>query len=237
VPPNQPRVPVQLGEGREESEPGPYPIPDNAPIEGWPVDDKPLEVIQREGQGDRHALVVDPVNRMLYEFFSTRKTDSGWTASCAAVFDLKSNRLRPDGWTSADAAGLPIFPAVIRYDEVERGMVEHAIRFTIRNTRRAYVYPATHYASSKTDPNLPRMGERFRLRQNYDISGFSPHARAILKGLKKHGMFVADNGADWLISVAPDRRITGLDDLRRVKGSDFEVIEPARPRRPPRGRP
>jgi hypothetical protein len=229
VPPDQPRVPVQLGEGREESDPGPYPIPENAPIEDWPTNGKPLDVLQREGSGDRHVLVVDPMNRMLFELYAARKTASGWTASQASIFDLKSNRLRPDTWTSADAAGLPIFPAVIRFDEVERGMVEHAMRFTIRNSRRAYVYPATHFASRKTDPNLPRMGERFRLRQDYPISGFSPHAQAILKGLKKHGMFVADNGADWLISVAPDQRIQGLDDLRRVKGRDFEVIEPSAP--------
>ena len=156
-----------------------------------------------------------------------RKTAGGWTAAQASIFDLKSNKLRPDGWTSTDAAGLPIFPAVVRFDEVERGMVEHAMRFTIRNSRRAYVYPATHHASSKTDVNLPRMGERFRLRQDFDISGFSPHAQAILKGLKKYGMFVADNGGDWRISVAPDSRIKGLDDLRRVKGKDFEVVQPA----------
>jgi hypothetical protein len=230
VPPDQPRVPVQLVSYPDESDPGPYPIPDNTPIEGWPLEGHSLEVIQREGQGDRHALVVDPVNRMLYEFYQARRTDAGWTAACAAIFDLKSNRLRPDGWTSTDAAGLPIFPAVIRYDEVERGMVEHAVRFTIRNSRRAYVYPATHHASQKTDPNLPRMGERFRLRQDIDISGFSPHAQAILKGLKKYGMFVADNGMDWLISIAPDARIKGLDDLRRLHGRDFEVIQPSTPR-------
>jgi hypothetical protein len=231
IPPDQRRVNVELGEGREESDPGPYPIPDNAPIEGWPLSGEPLDVIQRQGQGDRHVLVVDPTNRLLYEFFATRKTDSGWTASQASVFDLKTNRLRPDGWTSADAAGLPIFPAVVRYDEVERGLVEHAIRFTIRNTRRAYVAPATHYASRKTDPSLPRMGERFRLRQDFDVSGFSPHVQAILKGLKKHGMFVADNGGDWRISVAPDSRIKGLDELRRVKGKDFEVIQSPAPQR------
>lgn len=172
-------------------------------------------------------LVVDPTNRILYEFYHARRTDSGWTAMQSSIFDLKTSKLRPDGWTSTDAAGLPIFPAVVRYDELERGMVEHAMRFTIRNSRRAYVYPATHFASNKTDVNLPRMGERFRLRQDFDASGFSPHARAILKGLKKYGMFVADNGGDWRISVAPDSRIKGLDDLRRVRGKDFEVVQPA----------
>jgi hypothetical protein len=118
---------------------------------------------------------------------------------------------------------------VVRFDEVERGMVEHAMRFTVRNTRKAYVYPATHYASRKTDANLPRMGERFRLRADFDVSGFSPHVQAILKGLKKYGMFVADNGGDWRISVAPDRRIKGLDELRKLKGSDFEVVQTTGP--------
>ena len=229
VPPNQKRVPVQITDYREESDPGPFPVPDNTPIEGWPIDGGPLEQIQRKGDGDRHMLVVDPTKGLLFEFYHGRKTDGGWTAMQSSIFDLNSNKLRPDGWTSTDAAGLPIFPAVVRYDEVERGMVDHAMRFTIRNSRRAYVYPATHQASSKTDENLPRMGERFRLRQDFDISGFSPHAQAILKGLKKHGMFVADNGGDWRLSVAPDSRIEGLDDLRRVKGKDFEVVQPAGP--------
>jgi hypothetical protein len=231
VPPDQMRVRVQLTGYRGESDPGPYPVPDNAPIEDWPANGQPLDVHQREGRGDRHMLVVDPVNRKLFEFYSARKTDAGWTALQASIFDLKSNALRPDGWTSTDAAGLPIFPSIIRFDEVERGMVEHAMRFTIRNSRRAYVYPATHFASRKTDVNLPRMGERFRLRADFDILGFSAHSQAILKGLKKYGMFVADNGRDWLLSVAPDSRIKGLDELRRVKGADFEVIEPSGPSR------
>jgi hypothetical protein len=226
VPPNQKRVAVKIIEYPDESDPGPYPIPDNAPIEGWPMDGSALETLQRVGRGDRHMLVVDPVNMTLFELYHARMTATGWTAGQASIFDLKSNKLRPTGWTSTDAAGLPIFPAVVRLDELDRGSVEHAIRFTIRNSRRAYVHPATHYASSKTDVNLPRMGERFRLRRDFDISGFSPHAKAVLKGLKKYGMFVADNGGDWRISVAPDRRIKGLDELRRVKGKDFEVVEP-----------
>jgi hypothetical protein len=227
VPPDQKQVTVRIANGYpDESDPGPFPVPENAPIEDWPLNGKPLDVIQREGRGDRHMLVVDPVNRMLYEFYHARRTDSGWTAAQSSIFDLRTNKLRPDGWTSTDAAGLPIFPAVVRYDELERGMVEHAMRFTVRNSRRAYVYPATHFASNKTDVNLPRMGERFRLRQEFDISGFSRHAQAILKGLKKHGMFMADNGGDWRISVAPDSRIQGLDDLKRVRGKDFEVVRP-----------
>src|ERR1041385_7308038 len=130
---------------------------------------------------------------MLYEFFSTRKTERGWEAAQSSVFDLKANQLRPAGWTSADAAGLPIFPAIVRYDELQRGMVDHAMRVTVRRSRRAYVAPATHFASRLTDPNLPRMGERLRLKADFDISSFSPPVQAILKGLKKYGMLVADN--------------------------------------------
>jgi hypothetical protein len=237
VPPNQKKVPVKIRLYPDESDKGPFPVPDNAPIEDWPLNGRKLEDVQRaKEKGDRHVLVVDPVNRMLYEFWQGRKTDAGWEASCAAVFDLKTNKLRPDGWTSSDAAGLPIFPAVIRYDEVERGLVEHAMRFTVRRTRRAYVYPATHFASKLTDVDLPRMGERFRLRQDFDLKGYSPHVQAILKGLKKYGMFVADNGGDWRISVAPDRRIKGLDELRKLKGSDFEVVKTTGPNEGPRAK-
>jgi hypothetical protein len=226
VPPNQKRVPVRINQYPEESDSGPYPVPDNAPIENWPLGGQTLDTIQRVGSGDRHMLILDPVNMTLFEFYTARKTAAGWVAAQASIFDLKTNKLRPDGWTSTDAAGLPILPSVVRYDELERGTVTHAMRFTIRNSRRAYVYPATHFASSKTDVNLPRMGERFRLRHDFDVTSFSPHTQALLTGLKKHGMFVADNGGDWRISVAPDSRINGLDELRRVKGHDFEVIQP-----------
>jgi hypothetical protein len=226
VPPDQKRVPVRINQYPDESDPGPFPVPDNAPIENWPLSGQPLDTIQRVGTGDRHMIVLDPVNMTLFEFYTARKTAAGWVAAQASIFDLRTNKLRPDGWTSTDAAGLPILPSIVRFDELERGMVTHATRFTIRNSRRAYVYPATHHASSKTDVNLPRMGERFRLRQDFDVTGFSPHTRALLNGLKKHGMFVADNGGDWRISVAPDSRIKGLDELRRVKGRDFEVIQP-----------
>lgn len=236
VPPDQKRVPVKLLEYPNESDPGPYPVPDGAPIENWPMQrnedlkalpkaGQTLEDLQRHGTGDRHVIVVDPVNGKLYEFWQARKTDAGWEASNEATFDLKTGALRPERWTSSDAAGLPIFPAVVRYDEAERGMVEHAMRFTVRRTRRGYVLPATHWASPHFDKSYPRMGERFRLRKDFDVSSFPPHAQAVLKGLKKYGMFVADNGSEWLMSIAPDRRLKGLETLSRVKGSDFEVVE------------
>src|SRR4051794_41199754 len=166
-------------------------------------------------------LVVDPTQGMLFEFYQARKTGSGWTAAQASIFDLKTNKLRPDGWTSSDAAGLPIFPAVVRYDECERGLVEHAMRFTVRRSRKAYVYPATHFASRLTDETLPRMGERFRLRQDFDVAGFSPHVRAILKGLKKYGMFMADNGGGWRIFLAPDPPGHGVGGRGEVHGGGF----------------
>lgn len=245
VPPDQPRVPVRVMAYPEESDPGPFPIPSNAPIENWPLSrnedvralPKPgatLEQFQRDGTGDRHLIVVDPVNGRVHEFWQARRTDMGWTASQASTFDLTSNRLRPEGWTSADAAGLPIFPAVVRYDEAARGLVRHAMRVTARRTRRAYVYPARHFASPHPDRDLPRMGERLRLRRDFETSGFPPHARAILEGLKRYGMFVADNGSDWLMSIAPDARLQGLESLARVKGSDFEVIVPTGPDEGPR---
>jgi hypothetical protein len=233
VPPDQKRIPVAIVSYPNESDKGPFPLPEGMPIEGWPVNyggkNVTLDDVQRdtlrEG-GDRHGIVVDPARGMIYEFYQSLKTDRGWQASQASVFDLKSNKLRPDGWTSADAAGLPIFPAVVRYDELKRGMVEHAMRVTVQCTRRAYVAPATHFASRSNDPNLPRMGERLRLKADYPIAGFSPNAQAILKGLKKYGMFVADNGLDWAISVAPDPRIPPMhEELRRIKGSAFEVVE------------
>ena len=141
-----------------------------------------------------------------------------------------ANKLRPDGWTSTDAAGLPIFPATVRYDELKRGVIEHAMRVTVRRTRRAYVAPATHFASKLTDENLPRMGERIRLRRDFDVTGFSPEVQTILKGLQTYGMFVADNGIDWAISVAPDERIPVMhEELRRIRGSSFEIVVPPTP--------
>lgn len=237
VPPDQKRVEVALVGYPDESDKGPFPIPDNLPIEGWPVwftrdrSDKKLTLldVQRDTAGlggDRHAIVVDPHRGQLVELYQAKLTDLGWQAACAAKFELASNKLRPDGWTSSDAAGLPIFPAIIRADELKKGIVNHAMRVTVRNTRRAYVAPATHFASSKTDPKLPRMGERLRLKADYDTSSFSTEVQAILNGLKKYGMLVADNGLDWALSCSPDERIPVLhDELRRVKGSAFEVVE------------
>ena len=236
VPADQKRVDVKLMDYPEESDPGPFPVPDNAPIENWPLTrnentkavprpGQTLEQFQREAEGDRHVILVDPGNGKFHEFWQAKRTDAGWQASNAVTWDLGTGALRPERWTSADAAGLPIFPAVVRYDECARGMVEHAMRFTVRKTRRAYVLPATHWASSSRDRSLPRMGERFRLKRAFDISGFPPNVQAILKGLKTHGMFVADNGSDWWMSIAPDRRLVGLETLHRVKGSDFEVVD------------
>jgi hypothetical protein len=236
VPPNQKKIDVKLVTYPDESDKGPYPLPDNVPIEDWPAGylrdpnrkHLTLDDVQRDKlneNNDRHGIVVDPTNRMLYEFYGLKKTDAGWQAGCAAIFDLKSNKLRPEGWTSTDAAGLPIFPAVVRYDEIKRGLVEHAMRVSVRQSRRAYVHPATHFASKLTDENLPRMGERLRLKKDFDVSSFSPEVQAILKGLKKYGMMVADNGIEWAISVAPDLRIPDLHvELRKIKGSDFEVV-------------
>lgn len=215
VPGNQPRVPVHF-DYADESDPGPYPVPPNAPIEGGP-----------QGQGDRHILVIDRDHWKLYELFSVQPEGNGWKAGSGAIFDLNSNALRPAGWTSADAAGLPIFPGLARYDEASRQQINHALRFTCVRSRRAYVYPARHFASNKTDANLPPMGMRVRLKASVDISHFSPSARTILTALKKYGMFLADNGSDWYISGAPDPRWNNdeLATLSQIKGRDLEVVK------------
>ena len=213
---SQPKVPVRF-EYADESDPGPYPIPPDAPIEGGP-----------NAQGDRHVLVVDKDNWKLYELFSAYREGNGWRAGSGAIFDLRSNALRPAGWTSADAAGLPVLPGLVRYDEaVEQGVISHALRFTVSRTRRAYVSPARHFASSRTDANLPPMGMRVRLRADYDVNGFPKPVRVILTALKKHGMFLADNGSNWFVSGAPDPRWKDdeLRALKRVKGRDFEVVQ------------
>lgn len=223
VPSTQPRVDVKIRES-EESDKGPFPVPDNAPIEGWPLNGAALEASQQEGGSDRHMIVVDPGNGMLYEFYRAFKRPTGWEADIEATWDLKTNRMRPRSWSSADAAGLPIFPSLPRFEECESGMVDHAMRFTARRTRRAFIYPASHQAGGSDAPTAPAMGQRFRLKASVDVSGFPRHAQAIALGLKRHGMFVADNGTEWSISVPPDSRLKGLEALRKLKGGDFEVV-------------
>ncbi|HEY4976643.1 MAG TPA: hypothetical protein VII05_04725 [Gaiellaceae bacterium] len=195
-----------------ESDKGPYPIPGNVKIEAG---------------SDRHALIVERDSCRLYELYALRKTSSGWSAGSGAIWNLRSNKLRPAGWTSADAAGLPMLPGLVRYDEVARGYIDHALRFTVESTRRAYIYPARHVASDATDPNLPPMGLRVRLRAGFDISGYPRQVRVILTALKRYGMIVADNGANWYVSGAPDRRWNddALHAIGNVTGADFEVVD------------
>lgn len=214
----QPLAPVSFRSYGNESDPGPYPVPRDAPIEGGP-----------RSTGDRHVLVVDRDRWKLYEMFSAAPANNGmsWVAASGAVFDLNSNALRPEGWTSADAAGLPIFPGLVRYDEVfEQREIRHALRFTVGRSRKAYVYPARHFASGDTDPNLPPMGMRVRLKASFDISSYSASNQVILRALKKYGMFVADNGPSWFLSGAPDPRWSDddLGMLKTIKGANFEVV-------------
>jgi hypothetical protein len=223
VPPHQPRVDVKL-RSAGESDKGPFPVPDNAPIEGWPVDGTTLEASQAGGGADRHMIVVDPTAGMLYEFYLAFKRPTGWEAANEATWDLKTNKMRPRTWTSADAAGLPIFPSLPRFEECERGVVDHALRVTVGRTRKAFLYPASHQAGASDSPLVPAMGQRFRLKASVDISGFPRHAQAIAAAMKKYGMLVADNGGDWDISLPPDLRLKGLEVLRKLKGSDFEVV-------------
>ncbi len=199
----------------DESDRGPYPIPRNVRIEGG-----------RSSTGDRHAIIVDRDSCRLYELFALYPKGNGWRAGSGAIWNLRSNKLRPAGWTSADAAGLPIFPGLARYDEVKRGVIDHALRFTVQRTRRAYVFPARHYASSSDDASLPPMGLRLRLKASFDVSGYPRQARIVLVALKRYGMLVSDNGSSWYITGAPDPRWSNdqLHTLGGVKGSDFEVV-------------
>lgn len=178
-----------------------------------------------EGGGDRHALLVDRDACRLYELSGLERGD-GWSAWAGATWNLRSRRLRPAGWTSSDAAGLPILPLLARYDEVKRGRIDHALRFTVSRTRNAYVHPARHFASDSSDPSLPRMGERLRLKRSVDVSSFPPQARVILRALKRYGLIVADNGSDWMITGAPNAGWDNdqLSALRRIEGRDFEVV-------------
>jgi hypothetical protein len=220
----QKKVPVSF-DYAEESDRGPYPIPRNAPIEGG-----------ANADGDRHVLVVDRDRCKLYELFDARPRDGGarWTAGSGAIFDLRSNRLRPAGWTSADAAGLPILPGLARYHEVAKGSIDHALRFTARRTRRAYVHPARHFASSDSDPALPPMGLRVRLKAAVGLDGLGPQARVVARALKRYGALLADNGSPWYFSGAPDRRWDNddLHTLDRLAGRDFEVVDTTSLRRP-----
>ncbi len=201
----------------DESDKGPYPIPANLKIEGG---------------SDRHAIVLDPAKKMLYEMFDVRPSAKSFEAGSGAIFDLTKNDTRPDGWTSADAAGLPIAPGLVQYDELMEavktsGDLGHAIRFTVQNTRNVYVWPATHAASNKTSSELPPMGKRFRLRKDFSIENYSPENQVILRTLKKYGMILADNGSNWFLSGTPDERWNNdtLNQFKRLTGAAFEAVD------------
>jgi hypothetical protein len=227
---SQPPIPVVIDAYRDESDVQPVPLPDNAndPSSGV-IEGDPLPSAQNNG--DRHALIYDQDNQILYELFNAHRpsetADGRWHADSEAVWQTSLDWFRPPGWTSADAAGLPIVPGLVNYDEVRAGVIDHALRFTVQHTRRAYVFPASHYASSNTDPNVPRMGERFRLRADVDISRFSPANQVILTALKRYGMIVADNGSNWFLSGAPDPRWNDddVDRLKMVLGGSFEAVD------------
>ncbi len=218
VPAAQPLVPVAFTAYGSESDPGPYPVPPGARVEGG---------------GDRHVLVVQRGACRLYELYGAERRGRGWAAQAGAVFDLRSTRPRPAGWTSADAAGLPILPGLARADEADAGAIRHAFRFTVARTQRAYVAPARHDASSSSDPGLPPMGMRVRLKASFPLRRYHGQALVILRALKRYGMILADNGSDWYISGTPDRRWADddLDQLKRVPGSAFEVVRAGRLRR------
>ncbi|HEX2936548.1 MAG TPA: hypothetical protein VHO72_14425 [Bacteroidales bacterium] len=211
--PNQAKVKVTFHYA-SESDAGPDPIPANALVEAG---------------SDKHVIVLDTANHKLYELYNaTRNGDNSWKAGSGAIYDLTSNKLRQDYFTSADAAGLPIFPGLVRYEEVvTKKQINHALRFTVQNSRNAFVHPATHGASESYDINLPPMGMRVRLKSNFDISRFTPNIQVILKAMKKYGMFVADNGSNWYISGSPDSRWSDdeLNQIKTIKGSNFEVVK------------
>jgi hypothetical protein len=217
VPGDQPKKRVRFY-FKDESDPGPYPIPRGVKIEGDP-DPQPGT--------DRHALIVDKDECTLYELYALRKKDGVWRAGSGAIWDMNSNDLRPEGWTSADAAGLAILPGLARYSDFAAGSIDHALRFTVEQSRSKYIYPATHEASDSNDPDLPPMGLRVRLKSNFDTSGFSPQSRMVLEALKTYGMIVADNGSDWYISGSPNANWDNddLHELGDVLGRDFEVVD------------
>lgn len=211
VPSTQPKVPIQFTDG--QSDPGPYPIPSDASIEGG---------------GDAHLIVLSQGECKLYEVFAaSKKGDGTWTGATGAVFDLRQNILRPDGWTSADAAGLPILPGLVKYDEVASGQIRHALRLTVPKTRNTYTWPARHYASHLDGDAYPAMGQRFRLKADYDISGFDPKVQVILQALKTYGLMLSDNGSAWYMTGAPDPRWNDdvLAQLKRIHGSDLEAVD------------
>lgn len=211
VPAGQARVPINFTEYGDESDPGPYPVPSDAPVEAG---------------SDAHALVLSAGECKLYEMYHARFTDPGWDAGSGAVFDLRSNALRPDTWTSADAAGLPILPGLVRYDEVASGRIDHALRFTVSRTQRGFIHPATHYAGT-SDWSLPPMGLRLRMKSSFDLSPYHGQSRVILEALKRYGMIVADNGSSWFITGSRDSRWND-DDLNQMKGvpsSAFEAVD------------
>jgi len=212
----QPGVPVDFTAYGDESDPGPYPVPLAAPVEGGASSD-----------GDRHVLAVDVDHCRLYEMYRAFPEGDHWNADSGAVFDLRSDALRPDGWTSADAAGLPILPGLARYDEVASGAIHHALRFTVARTQRGYIHPATHDASSSTDPSLPPMGLRLRLKASFDVTPYHGEARVIVDALKRYGMIVADNGSNWYVTGAADARWNDddLNQLKTVPGSAFEAVD------------
>ncbi|QEC47088.1 hypothetical protein FSW04_05460 [Baekduia soli] len=213
VGPGRRRVPIRFDAYGYESDPGPYPIPLDAPVE--------------RGTGDRHVIVLQRGTCRLYELFGARRTHEGWLASSGATWDLRSNALRPKGWTSADAAGLPILPGLARAGEVATGRITHALRFTTPRTQRAYVAPARHLATPDTDPDLPPMGLRVRLKAGYPLAGFHGQAKVILQALKTYGLILADNGPAWHVTGAPDPRWDDADlrQLDRVRGSAFEAVQ------------
>jgi hypothetical protein len=215
VPATQPRVPIHYTAYGDESDPGPFPIPSNAPVEGG-----------SSSTGDRHVLVVQQSTCHLFELYDAHWRGSGWDAASGADWNLASNQLRTLGWTSADAAGLPILPGLARYGEVRNGAINHALRFTVAKTQRGYILPATHFASSSTDATLPPMGLRLRLNASYDLSRFHGQALVILRALKQYGMIVADNGGSWFISGAADPRWNDddLNQLKPVPGSAFQAV-------------
>jgi hypothetical protein len=214
---SQPKVPIRFTAFGQESDPGPYPIPAKAPIEGGGT----------RGSGDRHVLVVQEGSCMLYELYSARRKGAGWLAASGAVFNLRSTALRPEGWTSADAAGLPVFPLLVRYPEVHAGQIDHALRVTVPQTQRGYIHPATHFASTSSSPELPPMGLRLRLKAGYSLAGFHGESLIVLEALKRYGLIVADNGSPWYITGAPDRRWNDedLEQIKQVPGSEFEAVE------------